>query len=184
MPPARVCQGQGTSVNTVRLLLRRAPAGMKYLRRELPVALPVDLVKKRTGRGCELIEIDAAIVPEIDQRRCCRLIFFPALLVYRADLFRIEAAIVILVRCSEIGPEAGLHGGTRNDTGFVGIFVEHCGWRMPLFRLCRAVTRTGATRYQKDKRRKDKDKRRARHERHSEQSLVGGDGFEPPTPSV
>ena len=49
-------------------LLGRVPAGMEFLRRELAVAVLIELIEKRSRCSGELIKIDTAIVPEIDQR--------------------------------------------------------------------------------------------------------------------
>lgn len=84
-------------------------ARLQLLRCQLARALAVELVEQGTRRCGIFVEVDAAVLLEVYQRRRSGRIPCPALLIDHPDFPVVEAAIVVDVDLIEVAMETRLH---------------------------------------------------------------------------
>ena len=85
----------------VRRLLVTA-IGLKFLRRQLSVAVAIDVGEQRTRRARKFVEIDEPILVPVHDGRGGRLVRIPTLRVDRFGLIGIQAAVVIGIGGGEL----------------------------------------------------------------------------------
>lgn len=105
---------------------------VKFLLRENAFAINIELIEEGAWRGGEFVEIDAALLLEIHQWRCRRLIRRESLRVHRPRLVLVQATFMFIIGRSKIGAQSGLHPRVGDGAILTGVLDQHVHSRMPL----------------------------------------------------